>query len=215
MVAKTIIALGLVALSSAQDPTVQLFMPDAVPDPAEASVVGADATATTYAFSCTAADSCEHTITAGGATYHASRAAADLTMSLDCSIGGSTTALCTASALYDAADPVGAQSTIAFASPLPIAAVTVTAGAEKLPRNAPLVTIGPSAALLEGKKGGGGKGGGGKGGKGGGGDEEDEEDEATTTVSSTGGVPKATGMGIAGVAGSVGVVVAAVAGAVL
>ncbi|KAK2768876.1 hypothetical protein FQN53_006263 [Emmonsiellopsis sp. PD_33] len=213
MVAKTIIALGLVALSSAQDPTVQLFMPDAVPDPAEASVVGADATATTYAFSCTAADSCEHTITAGGATYHASRAAADLTMSLDCSIGGSTTALCTASAIYDSADPVGAQSTIAFASPLPMAAVTVTAGAEKLPRNAPLVTNGPSAALLEGKKGGGGKGG-----KGGGGDEEDEEDEedeATTTVSSTGGVPKATGMGIAGVAGSVGVVVAAVAGAVL
>ncbi|KAK2812960.1 hypothetical protein FQN50_000981 [Emmonsiellopsis sp. PD_5] len=205
MVSKIIIALGLVALSSAED-TVQVFMPEGVPHPAEASVVGADDTATTYAFACTAADSCEHTITAGSATYLAAHTTADLTMSVGCSIGGSTTALCTMSATYGSST---GHSTVAFDDPLPTATVTVTAGAEKVSRNAPLVTNGPSAALLEGKKGGGGKGG--KGGDGE--DEEDEEGEAT--VSSTGGVPKATGIGIAGVAGSVGMVVVAVAGAVL
>ncbi|PWY74278.1 hypothetical protein BO70DRAFT_103877 [Aspergillus heteromorphus CBS 117.55] len=129
------LALASVGLVSAQTSVVSMFIYDADPQPLDASIIGNDATATTYSVNCppgTDSDDCGMgpgmtVITGPQTTMILDSPDEDFYYTCVCSLDGTTYAVCAETASGDGANFPGTSTTTLDAD-LELMPVTVTAG---------------------------------------------------------------------------------------
>ncbi|KAI9664426.1 MAG: hypothetical protein M1829_005819 [Trizodia sp. TS-e1964] len=105
--------LALASLGAAQSNTISLFLPGTVPQTIAASIVGQDATATTYLVGCRDGAQCGFPpngalLTEGPSTYIQSATSLGLSIGVNCNINGVSRAVCTATGVTRI--PTGVQS---------------------------------------------------------------------------------------------------------
>ncbi|KAF7168846.1 hypothetical protein CNMCM5623_001788 [Aspergillus felis] len=131
-----LLSLAAAGLVSAQTTVTSMLIYGADPQPLVASIVGSDATATTYSINCppgTDSSDCGMgpglTVVAGPTTtvLKMDEPSEDFHWTVRCSVGGTTTAVCTETASGTGANFPGVSSST-FSNDLPLMAVTITAG---------------------------------------------------------------------------------------
>ncbi|KAJ5935045.1 hypothetical protein N7466_004592 [Penicillium verhagenii] len=131
------ILLATVGLVAAQTSVVSMFIPFADPQPLAASIVGKSAGTTTYSINCppgTDSDDCGMGpglwMTAGPTTtrYSLTEPDVDFYDNMDCSVGGTTTAVCTEVVSGTGANDPGTDSTTYAPTDITLLPVTITAG---------------------------------------------------------------------------------------
>ncbi|KAF4166924.1 hypothetical protein CNMCM6936_005833 [Aspergillus lentulus] len=136
LASQLLLSLAAAGLVSAQNTVTSMLIYGADPQPLVASIVGSDATATTYSINCspgTDSSDCGMgpglTLVAGPTTtvLKMDEPEEDFHWTVSCSVGGTTTAVCTETASGAAANFPGVSSSI-FSNNLPLMAVTITAG---------------------------------------------------------------------------------------
>ncbi|PKX90491.1 putative GPI anchored protein [Aspergillus novofumigatus IBT 16806] len=136
LASQLLLSLAAAGLVSAQNTVTSMLIYGADPQPLVASIVGSDATATTYSINCppgTDSSDCGMgpglTLVAGPTTtvLKMDEPGEDFHWTVSCSVGGTTTAVCTETASGAAANFPGVSS-LTFSSDLPLMAVTITAG---------------------------------------------------------------------------------------
>ncbi|KAI9927060.1 hypothetical protein ASPWEDRAFT_46539 [Aspergillus wentii DTO 134E9] len=134
---RKLLGLFLAGLVSAESTVISMFIPQADPQPLAASIVGNDATATTYSINCppgTDGSDCGMglglTLIAGPTTTKQvmDDPIDDMHWTMICSVGGTTTAVCTESASGSAANFPGVSTASYDKSDISLLPVTVTAG---------------------------------------------------------------------------------------
>ncbi|MCJ1253920.1 Mucin-21 [Lignoscripta atroalba] len=148
MLTATLTALAFIGLSSAQS-TVSLFLLSTDNQSLVGSIVGSDSTATTYVIQCppgTDSNDCGYpipvTVMQGPATVFYSMSLPGFTADFGCSLGGTTTAICSQSVGgSDANSPGQATETLAASDItfLPVV-ITAEAGAGNTASTAPATT---------------------------------------------------------------------------
>ncbi|KAH1608782.1 hypothetical protein KXX44_006600 [Aspergillus fumigatus] len=132
-----LLSLATAGMASAQNTVTSMLIYGADPQPLVASVVGSDATATTYSINCppgTDSTDCGMgpglTLVAGPTTtvLKMDEPQEDFHWTVSCSVGGTTTGVCIETASGTAANFPGVSSST-FSNDLPLMAVTITAGA--------------------------------------------------------------------------------------
>ncbi|KAL1886455.1 hypothetical protein Plec18167_000386 [Paecilomyces lecythidis] len=138
MSAKTFItSLAMLGLASAQSSVISAFIPDTDPQPLVASIIGNDAAATTYFLTCREGTDSSDCGMGPGMTLISGPKTAGLLMnvpeedfygSILCSMGGTTTGICTASMSGSGANDPGVSTETLAASDIQLLPVTITAG---------------------------------------------------------------------------------------
>ncbi|RWQ99722.1 hypothetical protein C8Q69DRAFT_440793 [Paecilomyces variotii] len=147
MAAKTFVtSLAMLGLASAQSSVISVFIPDTDPQPLVASIIGNDAAATTYYLTCpVGTDGSDCGMGPGMTLISGPKTAAwmlkepeeDLLLTLStvtsyggvfCSMGGTTSAICTSSMSGTGANFPGVSTETLAASDIHLLPVTVTAG---------------------------------------------------------------------------------------
>ncbi|KAI9861008.1 MAG: hypothetical protein M1824_002774 [Vezdaea acicularis] len=125
----------LIGLSLAQS-TVSLFLPDTDPQNLVASIISSGPKETAYAISCAPSvsrDQCGYpyavTVTANPSTIHYAISIPDFSGTIDCSIGGTTTAVCSESFGGPGANFSGATVATYGATDVSLSPIIVTDGA--------------------------------------------------------------------------------------
>ncbi|GAD95340.1 GPI anchored protein, putative [Paecilomyces variotii No. 5] len=130
-------SLAIIGLASAQSSVISAFIPDTDPQPLVASIMGNDAAATTYFLTCPAGTDGSDCGMGPGMTLISGPKTAgwmvqvpeeDLYGSIRCSMGGTTTAICTSSMGGSGANFPGVSTETLDASDISLLPVTVTAG---------------------------------------------------------------------------------------
>ncbi|GIK04370.1 hypothetical protein Aspvir_008451 [Aspergillus viridinutans] len=132
LASQLLLSLAAAGLVSAQNTVTSMLIYGADPQPLVASIVGSDATATTYSINCPPGTDSSDCGMGPGLTVVAGPTTTVLKMDEPeedlCSVGGTTTAACTETASGTGANfPDVSSST--FSNDLPLMAVTITAGA--------------------------------------------------------------------------------------
>ncbi|KAJ5949347.1 hypothetical protein N7454_000931 [Penicillium verhagenii] len=131
------IILATVGLVAAQTSVVSMFIPFADPQPLAASIVGESAGTTTYSINCppgTDSDDCGMGpglwMTAGPTTtrYSLTEPDEDFYDNMDCSVGGTTTAVCTEVVSGTGANDPGTDTSTYAPTDITLLPVTITAG---------------------------------------------------------------------------------------
>ncbi|KAJ9293400.1 hypothetical protein DTO271G3_7896 [Paecilomyces variotii] len=138
MAAKTFITgLAMLGLASAQSSVISVFIPDTDPQPLVASIIGNDAAATTYYLTCpVGTDGSDCGMGPGMTLIAGPKTAALMVMDPEedfyggvfCSMGGTTSAVCTSSMSGTGANFPGVSTETLAASDIQLLPVTVTAG---------------------------------------------------------------------------------------
>ncbi|KAJ9251736.1 hypothetical protein DTO207G8_5190 [Paecilomyces variotii] len=138
MAAKTFVtSLAMLGLASAQSSVISVFIPDTDPQPLVASIIGNDAAATTYYLTCpVGTDGSDCGMGPGMTLISGPKTAAwmlkepeeDFYGGVFCSMGGTTSAVCTTSMSGTGANFPGVSTETLAASDIHLLPVTVTAG---------------------------------------------------------------------------------------
>jgi len=154
MITHVLVALSLLGLTVAQS-TVALFLPGFDSQPLQATIVTAGPSATTYVVACspgTDATQCGVpsgiTVVQGASMYQLSQAFADFTVVIDCSLGGTTGAVCSQYGKSPSTDVSLASSVITYsASQITFLPVAITTGtlSTMLPTTSTMTPTLPSA----------------------------------------------------------------------
>ncbi|GFF74930.1 hypothetical protein IFM61392_02656 [Aspergillus lentulus] len=154
LASQLLLSLAAAGLVSAQNTVTSMLIYGADPQPLVASIVGSDATATTYSINCppgTDSSDCGMgpglTLVAGPTTtvLKMDEPEEDFHWTVSCSVGGTTTAVCTETASGAAANFPGVSSST-FSNDLPLMAVTITAGSGAGPSAKPATATASATA---------------------------------------------------------------------
>ncbi|OBT86325.1 hypothetical protein VE02_07427 [Pseudogymnoascus sp. 03VT05] len=155
----SLVGLALATVSAAQKATVTLFVPDTEEEPLVASIIGSDATATTYAISCDPAASAQDCGVEGTITLTEGPTTAKYTIApvidpngqtafaghYDCSLAGTTSAVCVESNGGSEANFPGVSTETYTGTDQPYIPITITALAVGANRVASPSTTGSGA----------------------------------------------------------------------
>ncbi|OBT75053.1 hypothetical protein VF21_06511 [Pseudogymnoascus sp. 05NY08] len=137
----SLVGLALATVSAAQKATVTLFVPGTQKEPLVASIIGSDATATTYAISCDSAASAQDCGVEGTITLTEGPTTAKYTIApvidpngqtafegqYDCSLAGTTSAVCVESHGGSEANFPGVSTETYTSTDQPYIPITITA----------------------------------------------------------------------------------------
>ncbi|OBT43013.1 hypothetical protein VE00_07356 [Pseudogymnoascus sp. WSF 3629] len=155
----SLVGLALATVSVAQTATVTLFVPGTEKEPLVASIIGSDATATTYAISCDPAASAQDCGVEGTITLTEGPTTANYTIApvidpngsvafagqYDCSLAGTTSAVCVESHGGSEANFPGVSTETYTGTDQPYIPITITARAVSANRVASTSTAGAGA----------------------------------------------------------------------